>query len=348
MFRARPLGRADTYETRPASRLRRVSAFRPREPDVALEVATERGEPLSLMSLYARLAPRGKTGFGYGSTTGEVVGDLDLRGRSVLITGTSSGLGMESVRAVLSRGAHVIGTVRRSGSSGPLLEAATYREAICDLADVESIRRCLTELRAERFDAIVANAGIMALPTLERVHGVERQLFTNHVGHFALVTGLLEQLREAGRVVVLTSEAYRMAPRGPIALRTPDARYRPLVAYGTSKLANLLFAKSLARRFAGTRRTANAVHPGVIETNLGRSLVSPTLRAAFALARPLAFKDVAQGAATQCLVAVHPAAEDINGGYWASCNVAPSSARADDVTLAETLWSDTESLLASI
>lgn len=300
------------------------------------------------MSLYARLAPRGKTGFGYGSTTTEVLGGLDLRARSVLITGTSSGLGHESARALLAGGAHVIGTVRRAGSSGALLDAPSFREVLCDLADLASIGRCVQALAAERFDAIMANAGIMALPTCERIHGVERQLFTNHVGHFALVTGLLGQLREDARVVVVTSEAHRMAPRGPIALRDSEAPYRPLVAYGTSKLANLLFAKALARRFAGTRRTANAVHPGVIETNLGRALESSALRTAFALVRPLAFKDVAQGAATQCLLAVHPAAAGINGAYWASCNVARASARADDVTLAETLWSDTESLLASI
>lgn len=302
------------------------------------------------MSLYARLAPRGKTGFGYGSSTTDVVAQLDLRGRSVLITGTSSGLGQESARALLSRGAHVIGTVRTPGSSGPLNEAPTFREVRCDLADLGSVRACIAALSGEPpLDALIANAGIMALPTREGIHGVERQLFTNHVGHFALVTGLLEQLREDARVVVVTSEAHRMASRGPIALRpSSEAPYRPLIAYGNSKLANLLFANALARRFAGTRRTANAVHPGVIETNLGRTLESSALRVAFALARPLALKDVAQGAATQCLLAVHPAAAGINGAYWASCNVARASARADDVTLAETLWSDTESLLASI
>lgn len=298
------------------------------------------------MSLYARLASRGASGFGYGSSAAEVVADLDLHDRTILVTGTSSGLGHETARVLLARGAHVIGTVRTAGSSGALASHAQFRESICDLADIPSVRACVASITTP-VDALIANAGIMALPTLEVVHGCERQLFTNHVGHFALVTGLLDRLQDDARVVVLTSEAYRMAPSGPVLLRD-ERRYVPLRAYGISKLANLLFAKALARRFAGTKRTANAVHPGVIETNLGRTLTNPLVRAVFALAGPIALKDIPQGAATQCLVAVHPAAAGINGAYWASCNVARATSRVDDVTLAETLWSDTEALLASI
>jgi len=300
------------------------------------------------MSLYARLASRGATGFGYGSSAAEVVADLDLHGRCILVTGTSSGLGQETARVLLSRGARVIGTVRTAGSSGALVSQASFHEVICDLADIASVRACVTGVASEMpLDALIANAGIMALPTKQTVHGCERQLFTNHVGHFGLVTGLRDRLKDDARVVMLTSEAHRMAPSGPVLLQG-DRRYVPLRAYGISKLANLLFAKALARRFAGTQRTANAVHPGVIQTNLGRTLESPLLRAAFAIARPVALKDIAQGAATQCLLAVHPAAAGINGRYWASCNVARSSAITEDVTLAETLWSDTEALLASI
>src|SRR5690606_29144580 len=121
-------------------------------------------------------------------------------------------------------------------------------------------------------DVILCNAGIMALPKRELRHGQELQFLTNHLGHFGLVTGLLDQLRERARVVVLSSAAHQLAPRGGIQFDdlTLEHNYTPWLAYGQSKLANLLFARALAGRLAGTQRTANAVHPGAVATPLTR------------------------------------------------------------------------------
>ena len=146
----------------------------------------------------------------------------------------------------------------------------------CEFTDPASIMACVDLLEAEGvlLDGVICNAGIMAVPRLEQAFGYELQFFNNHVGHFILVTQLLDRLTEDARVVVVSSGAHRAAPEGGSnSTNLSGARgYRPSRAYGQSKLANLLFAKELARRFDGTARTANAVHPGVIYTNLGRSM----------------------------------------------------------------------------
>ena len=221
------------------------------------------------MSLYQHLKRNGPSGFGYGSTAEQVTEGLSLSGKSILVTGCYS-----------------------------------------ELSDPASVRACVAEVKRAglRIDALVCNAGIMALPKLEQAHGIELQLFTNHVGHFLLVTGLLDQLADDGRVVVLSSGAHFVAPKEGVQLDnlSGEKGYRAWTAYGQSKFANLLFAKELARRLAGTRRTANAVHPGVIRTNLGRHM-NPIARVVFGLTEPLLRKTVAQGAATEEIVARLPA-----------------------------------------
>jgi NAD(P)-dependent dehydrogenase (short-subunit alcohol dehydrogenase family) len=306
------------------------------------------------MSLYALLKPRGPSGFGYGTTAEEVTEGLALQGRSILVTGAGSGLGLETVRVLSRRGARVLATARTEAKAREALAAAGAAGGVplaCELADPASVRACVEAVRrdAGRLDAIVCNAGIMALPRLELVHGVERQLFTNHVGHFILVTGLLDRLADDGRVVMVSSAAHRMAPREGVRLDDLAAArgYTPWGHYGQSKLANLLFAKELARRLAGTRRTSNAIHPGVIKTNLGRHMPS-VAQALFSLVGPLALKTVAQGAATQAYAAVHPAMAATTGAYLADCNLAPCRPDADDPALAGRLWEVTEGLVAGL
>jgi NAD(P)-dependent dehydrogenase (short-subunit alcohol dehydrogenase family) len=188
----------------------------------------------------------------------------------------------------------------------------------------------------------------MALPRLETRYGLELQFLTNHVGHFLLVTGLLEQLAPRGRVVVVSSAAHRAAPAEGIVFDNLDGArgYRPWQAYGITKLANLLFARELARRLGGGGRTANALHPGVIPTRLARYMagVGPVL----ALAAPLAFKTVAEGAATQCYLAAHPAPESVSGEYFADCNPASSTPQGRDDALAARLWSVSEDIAARL
>lgn len=305
------------------------------------------------MSVYQHFVSNGASGFGYGSTAEEVSDGVSLAGKTVLITGCNSGIGLETARVLSLRGARVLAAARSlakaeqvcSTLSGPSLPIG------CELSDAVSVRACAAAVRGAGFqvDVVVCNAGIMALPRRETAHGVELQLFTNHIGHFLLVTSLLDQLSETARVVVLSSDMHRRAPAEGIQFDNLDAArgYTPWGAYGQSKLANLLFAKQLARRFTGTRKTANAVHPGVIVTNLQRHL-SPVLAAGMSLFAPLVLKSVPQGAATQVYAAVSPQLEGVSGQYLSHCNLAEPRADANDVGLAQRLWDVSEQIVARL
>jgi WW domain-containing oxidoreductase len=305
------------------------------------------------MSLVQYVMPKGRSGFGYGTTAEQVTEGLSLEGKTYLVTGCNSGLGLETMRVLALRGAQVVGTARTLEKAQAACSSVSGRTVpvACELADPASVRAAVEAVRAKglSLDGLIANAGIMALPKLEQAFGVELQFFTNHVGHFMLVTGLVEQLTDAGRVVMLSSAAHNMAPTGGIEFDNLAGTrgYRDWTAYGQSKLANLLFAKELARRFSGTQRTANAVHPGVIDTNLGRHM-NPVMRGLFGLTRPLFLKSIPQGAATQVYVATHPSLAGVSGQYFADCNVAKARADADDAELARKLWTVTEELVAAL
>lgn len=305
------------------------------------------------MSLYEMFTSKGPSGFGYGTTAEQVTEGLDLAGKTVLVTGCNSGLGFEAMRVLALRGAWVVGTARtleKAREACAKVQGATVPLA-CELSDPASVRACVEAVKQQglTLDAIICNAGIMALPKLEKAHGYELQFFTNHIGHFMLVTGLLERLSPTGRVVMLSSGAHNAAPKGGIEFDNLDGSkgYSSWRNYGQSKLANLLFAKELARRFAGTQRTANAVHPGVIQTNLGRHM-SPVLAALFGVTGKLWLKSVPQGAATEVFVATHPSLAGVNGQYFADCNVAKSRADADDPALAKRLWEVSEKIAAEV
>lgn len=307
------------------------------------------------MSLYSSLAGKGKSGFGYGSTAEQVTDGLSLAGKTILVTGCNSGLGLETVRVLAMRGAKVVGTARTVAKANEALAplGANTLGIACELSDPKSVMACVATAKEQglRFDALIANAGIMALPKLETAHGYELQFFTNHIGHFILVTGLLDSLTDNARVVMLSSSAHTQAPKGGIEFDNLDGkkRYTPWGAYGQSKISNLLFAKELARKFAGTKKTANAVHPGVIQTNLGRNMgLNAVLRAGFSAMSAMVLKNVGEGAATQCYVAVNPGAEGINGEYFADCNVAKCREDAKDPALAKKLWDRSEQIVAEV
>lgn len=305
------------------------------------------------MSVIQWFKAKGPNGFGASSTAEQVTAGLDLTGKTFLVTGCNSGLGAEACRVLALRGATVVGTARTLEKARAALEplGSGHLPLECELSQPASVRAAVAELkkRGLKFDALIANAGIMALPKLETVLGYEKQFFTNHVGHFILVTGLLDQLTEAGRVVLLSSAAHTMAPKGGIEFDNlkGEKSYSEWAAYGQSKMANLLFAKELARRFAGTKKTANAVHPGVIRTNLGRHM-NPVMNAVFGLIGPLFLKTIPDGAATEVYVAAHPGAAQTSGQYFADCNPAPSRADGDDAALAKKLWDVTERIVAEV
>lgn len=303
------------------------------------------------MSIAGWFAGRGPSGFGYNSTAEEVSAGVSLAGRQFLVTGCTSGIGLETARVLAARGATVVGAGRTEAAvaeAGRSVGAA-FVPVACDLSEPGSVRACVAAVAARApLDGIIANAGIMALPKRQVKHGHELQFLTNHVGHFLLVTGLLPRLTGDARVVVLSSEAHRTTPTEGIAFDdlSGERWYSPFRAYGQSKLANLLFARALARRLPATQ-TANAVHPGVIATNLGRHM-SAALRVSLSAIAPLFLKTIPQGAATQTYVAVHPGAGGITGEYWSDSNVTTSSAHGRDAALAERLWSESERIVAKL
>ncbi len=305
------------------------------------------------MSLVQLFKSNGPSGFGYGSTAEQVTEGLSLEGQNILVTGCNSGLGLEAMRVLALRGAQVLGTARsvdKAKAACDQVKGKTLPFA-CELSDPESVRGCVDDVNRAglRLDAIICNAGIMALPKLEQAYGYELQFFTNHIGHFILVTGLLDRLTDTGRVVMLSSGAHQNAPKGGIQFDnlSGEKGYSAWGNYGQSKIANLLFARELSRRFAGTKKTANAVHPGVIRTNLTRYM-NIAARVVFGAAGPLFLKTVPQGAATEVYVAAHPAAGAISGEYWADCNVAKARADASDPDLARKLWDVSEKIVREL
>lgn len=303
------------------------------------------------MSLTTLLSRSGPTGFGAASTADEVVASLDLTGKTVLITGPTSGIGLESARSLASRGARLLLLARDAARAQALGQElpGQHLAVACELGDPGSVERAVARVLAEGgpIDAILANAGIMALPQRELVEGIERQFYTNHLGHFRLVLGLLPALTAEGRVVMVSSAAHQRAPREGILLDNlaMEGVYTPWSAYGQSKLANLLFARELGRRFkkAGSRRLAIALHPGVIATKLTRHM-NPLVQRAWDALGPVLMKSPQQGAATQVFAAVHPGAAGMNGEYMADVNLKLSSRQGKDMDLAARLWAKSEEL----
>lgn len=305
------------------------------------------------MSLVGLFKGKGPSGFGYSSTAEQVTEGLSLSGKSFLVTGSSAGLGTETVRVLALRGARVFAASRSKEKVQAALGSlqGTILPIACDLAIPDSVRACASLIRTEggQLDGIIANAGIMALPKLEQAFGLELQFFTNHIGHFLLITSLLDRLADGARVVMLSSSMHSAAPKVGIDFQNLSGEhgYSPWSAYGQSKLANLLFAKQLAKRLAAGGQTANAVHPGVIRTSLQRSMPA-VARLAMSVGGPVALKSVAQGAATQCYVACRPELAGVTGQYFADCNQAEPSALARDTQLAERLWDESERILARL
>ncbi len=306
------------------------------------------------MSLVSALKGKGANGFGFGSTAEEVTAGLDLSGKTMLVTGCNVGLGLETLRVLGKRGAHVLAAARTADKATAAIASAGASRATalaCELSEPASVRACVAAVRTlgRPLAAVICNAGIMALPELAQKQGYELQFFTNHVGHFILVTGLLDLLADDGRVVMVSSSAHRRAPAVGIDFDNlgGEKSYAPWTAYGRSKLANLLTAAELARRFAGSARTAYAVHPGTIKTELIRHM-HPVARGAMSLIAPLALKSIPQGSATQCYVAAHPDVVRFSGRYFVDCNPAEPSAQGRDADLARRLWTESEKIVARL
>jgi len=319
------------------------------------------------------------TTFGATSTTDDVLTGADLRGKRILVTGVSAGLGVETARALTAHGAHVVGAARNlvkaKAATEPVQKDLDANEGMfelveLDLANLKSVRACAEGLLAkgDPFDVIIANAGVMAPPFGRTVDGFETQFGTNHLGHFVLVNRIASLLRAGGRLISLSSSGHRFANvdlEDPNFEQTP---YEPFVAYGRSKTANALFAVAFDKRHRDSGVRAAAVHPGGIQTELGRymdqsvfqeMLDQTNQQRAAAGEEPYQLKTIPQGAATSVWAAVVAPADEIGGRYCENCHV--GHIVPDDVTLnfgsegvrgyaldpnnAEALWKRSEELV---
>ena len=313
------------------------------------------------------------------STADDVLIGADLRGKRILVTGISSGIGAETARSLSAHGALVVGTARdlakAEAAAAPIRSAATASggglELIdLELADLASVRTCAATVMAagHPFDALIANAGVMATPYGRTRDGFETQFGVNHLGHFVLVNSLVPLLRPTSRLIVVSSAGHRFAN---VDLTDPNfehAAYEPFVAYGRSKTANILFAVAFDRRYREHGIRAAAVHPGAVQTELNRHLEARQVQTMIDLAnRQVAvtatpsfrWKTIPQGAATSVWAAVVASADEIGGQYCENCHVGriaaddiPISASSEgvrayalDAESAEALWHGSEELV---
>jgi NAD(P)-dependent dehydrogenase (short-subunit alcohol dehydrogenase family) len=317
--------------------------------------------------------------FGATSTTDEVLSGVNLQGKRIFVTGVSAGLGVETARSLAAHGADVVGAARdlkkaEAATAQVRRDAATaggsFELVALDLASLKSVRECADELLAKGqfFDVIIANAGVMATPFGHTADGFETQFGTNHLGHFVLVNRIAPLIRTGGRLINLSSSGHRYSNvdlQDPNFDRTP---YEPFVAYGRSKTANILFAVAFDERHRKRGVRAAAVHPGGINTELGRHIDPSRIQGiidqmnkqlAAEGKAPFQWKTVPQGAATSAWAGVVASADGIGGRYCENCHI--GNVVPDDVTIsaisegvrgyaldpenAEALWKKSEEMV---
>jgi NAD(P)-dependent dehydrogenase (short-subunit alcohol dehydrogenase family) len=317
--------------------------------------------------------------FGATSTTEDVLSGVDLRGKRILVTGVSAGLGVETARSLAAHGVHVIGAARDLAKAenattqvrkDATVGSGSFELVELDLGSLKNVRACADGLLAkgESLDAIIANAGVMATPFGHTADGFETQFGTNHLGHFVLVNRIAPLLREGGRLINLSSAGHRFSNvdlEDPNFERTP---YDPFVAYGRSKTANILFTVAFDKWHRSRGVRAAAVHPGGVQTELSRHMGADAAqklvnqinqRVAAEGKGPFQFKTIPQGAATSVWAAVVVPADEVGGQYCENCHV--GKIVPDDVTItavsegvrsyaldpknAEALWKKSEEMV---
>ena len=313
------------------------------------------------------------------STTEEVLSGVNLQGKRILVTGVSAGIGVETARSLAAHGAQVIGAARdlakAEAATGQVRTATaahggSFELIELDLASLKSVRACANKLLAEGkpFDVIIANAGVMATPFGHTADGFETQFGINHLGHFVFVNRIASLIRTNGRLINLSSSGHRFANvdlDDPNFERTP---YDTFVAYGRSKTANILFALAFDQRHRERGVRAAAVHPGGIQTELGRHMDPSHLQGMVDQINkqletegngPFQYKTIPQGAASSVWAGVVASADEIGGQYCENCHV--GKIVADDVVIspisegvrgyaldtnnAESLWKKSEALV---
>jgi NAD(P)-dependent dehydrogenase (short-subunit alcohol dehydrogenase family) len=318
------------------------------------------------------------TSFGATSTTDDVLSGVNLKGKRILVTGVSAGIGVETARSLAAHGAQVVGAARDLDKARAATEqvrkdasanGGSFELVELDLANLKSVRACADALlaKAQPFGVVIANAGVMATPFGHTVDGFETQFGTNHLGHFVLVNRIASLIRDGGRLINLSSAGHRYSNvdlEDPNFERTP---YDPYVAYGRSKTANILFTVAFDKRHQKRGVRAAAVHPGGIQTELTRyqdpsrieKMIEQINQQRAAQGKgPYRWKTIPQGAATSVWAAVVASADEIGGQYCEDCHVgsiAPDNlpvginegvrAYALDQENAEALWKKSEELV---
>ncbi|PON44175.1 Short-chain dehydrogenase/reductase [Trema orientale] len=311
---------------------------------------------------------KGPSGFSASSTAEQVTEGIDGSGLTAIVTGASSGIGFETARVLALRGVHVVMAVRNLASGkdvqGTIIKenpSAKINAMELDVSSIASVRKFAADFNSSGLplNILINNAGIMATPFLLSKDNIELQFATNHIGHFLLTNLLLENMkrtaqehRREGRIVNISSRRHKFSYKEGIRFDkiNDQSGYNCLSAYGQSKLANVLHANELARRLKvellfmakkqlnkeGLELTANSLHPGAISTNLFRH--HSLFGALTGLLGKYFMKNIQQGAATTCYVALHPQVKGMNGYYFADSNIAEASAQANDANLARKLW----------
>ncbi len=308
--------------------------------------------------------------FGAKSTTDEVLQGIDLSGKRILVTGVSAGLGVETARTLKAHGAHVVGAARDLAKAEKATDAVRAEKAgsfeliELDLASLKCVRAAADALvrKGETFDLVIANAGVMAAPKGTTADGFETQFGTNHLGHFVFVNRIVSLFKPGSRLVNLASSGHRFSD---VDLDDPNfahTEYDPWIAYGRSKTANVLFAVEFDRRHKDQGVRAVAVHPGGINTELGRHLppgeiekLVENLNKSRPADDPFTFKTIPQGAATTVWAGVKAPADLVGGKYCEDCHVAEPNdgpgiiggvrAYALDPAHAKALWAKSEELV---
>ncbi|CAN7032121.1 hypothetical protein BRARA_H01144 [Brassica rapa] len=309
---------------------------------------------------------KGASGFSSSSTAEDVTHGVDGTGLTAIVTGASSGIGVETARVLALRGVHVVMAVRNTVSGAKVKQdilnqvpGAKLDVMELDLSSIESVRRFASDYKSIGLplNILINNAGVMACPFMLSKDNIELQFATNHLGHFLLTKLLLDTMKNTsreskreGRIVNLSSEAHRFSyPEGVRFDKINDtSSYSSISAYGQSKLCNVLHANELARQLKedGVNITVNSLHPGAIMTSLWRHFNSYLAGAVSALASYF-IKTIPQGAATTCYLALSPQVAGVTGEYFRNCNITKPSSFGQDSELAKKIWDFSTKLIDS-
>jgi NAD(P)-dependent dehydrogenase (short-subunit alcohol dehydrogenase family) len=274
-----------------------------------------------------------------------------MHGKVVIVTGANTGIGKATALGLARRGATTVLACRDLEKGQTAMaeiraqaDASELHLLRLDLASLESVRAFAGDFAARfsRLDVLIENAGVSTGQRQVSADGYELDFAVNHLGHFLLTRLLLPQLQAAApsRIVVVSSSVHKGAALDFDDLQG-ERRWSMMGSYSRSKLANMLFTRTLAKRLEGSGVTVNALHPGVVASELARDFPAP-----FRWLARLLFKSTEAGARTSLFVATAPELASVSGGYFANARAAkPGKAALDDVA-AERLWEVSEKLVA--